>query len=87
MFRATASVEPRFVSDVSGLTAEASFHVENFVHHNTYSETALQPIKVELNGPNGQVVTGTDTPTLFDVSYHVGAAEIHGGAGSDTIVM
>ena len=76
---------PGFASDVSGATAEASFHVENFVHHNTYSETADQPIKVELTGPDGQVVTGTDTPTLFNVSYHVGAAEIHGGAGSDTI--
>ena len=76
---------PGFASDVIGATAEASFHVENFVHHNTYSETADQPIKVELTGPDGQVVTGTDTPTLFNVSYHVGAAEIHGGAGSDTI--
>ena len=76
---------PGFASDVSGATAEASFHVENFVHDNTYSETADQPIKVELTGPDGQVVTGTDTPTLFNVSYHVGAAEIHGGAGSDTI--
>ena len=76
---------PGFASDVSGATAEASFNVENFVHDNTYSETTDHPIKVELTGPDGQVVTGTDTPTLFNVSYHIGAAEIHGGTGSDTI--
>ena len=38
-----------------------------------------------MTGPDGQVVTGTDTPTLFNVSYHIGAAEVHGGTGSDTI--
>src|SRR4029077_17378566 len=59
--------------------------VGDFLHDNTYSETADQPIRIALTGPDGQVVNGTDTPTVFDVSFHVGAAEIHGGAGSDTI--
>ncbi len=72
-----------FAADVSG-TTPASLDLSDFVHDNTYSAVA-QPIHVELSGPDGQVVTGTDTSTVFDVSTHVGAAEVHGGAGSDTI--
>ena len=77
----TGSLAP----DVVGRTTSATLDLGDFLHGNIYSSTVAQPIQVEVSGPDGQVVNGTDTPTVFDVSNHAGTAELHGGAGSDTI--
>jgi serralysin len=72
-------------ADVSGIVASATFDTETVVHDNTFSSTVAQPITVYLTGPAGQVVDGSDTPTLFHLEYHTGAAVVHGGVGSDAV--
>ena len=71
--------------DVIGTTYSATLELGDLLHDNSYSSTVTEPIRVDVMGPDGQVVNGTDTPTLFNLSFHGGSAEVHGGAGSDTI--
>ena len=70
---------------VKGSVDLASLDLGDVLHDNTFISTLAEPIVVNLTGPDGQVVNGTDTPTVFDVGLHIGAAEIHGGTGSDTL--
>ncbi len=72
-------------ADVGGIATSASFDVGNFVHDNTYSSQVAQPVSVYLQGPDGQVVDGSDDPTVFHLEYHSGTATVHGGAGSDAV--
>ena len=74
-------------ADVSGTTAAATFTVATMVHDNIYSPGLAQPISIELKGPNGQVVNGSDAATRFDLSSQSGIAIVDGGSGSDTAVF
>ena len=74
-------------ADVSGTTAAATFTVATMIHDNIYSPGLAQPISIELKGPNGQVVNGSDAATRFDLSSQSGIAIVDGGSGSDTAVF
>ena len=69
----------------AAISGSATFNIGTVVHDNTYSTGVAQPISVYVFGPNGQVVDGSDTATVFHLEYHSGTATVHGGAGSDAI--
>jgi trimeric autotransporter adhesin len=72
-------------ADVGVLPFAATVDVSSFVHDNTFTAGHPRPISVYLNGPDGQIVDGSDTASTFHLEYHTGAATVHGGAGSDAI--
>ena len=54
------------------------------IHDNIHSPGLAQPISIQLKGPNGQAVNGSDDATRFDLSSQSGIAIVDGGSGSDT---
>ncbi len=72
--------------DIGFNTYNASENIGNTIGTNTFDANQAQPIGVYLLGPDGQTVTGGDTPTLFNLSYHTGTAIVQGGGTGNNAI-